>query len=1135
MAVTCASLATLLVAHHPILVAQSVDATHASPLVVFAEPGVRADLAPLSAGAAVTLEAIRSDPAVSGIRIGRAAPAAIAAALDARVLSVVVPPAHDASAVAAEAVIAFTGVDVKHNDEGMVSLYAQDDATDSEVAVVIQGADVLGSIRHGDETFKVHPLGDGLTAVYHYDTSQLRRHPPNRGEFMRKNERMHRHAPAAPPRDETGEPGAAADTGDVIDILVAYTPAARRAAGNIDTFIQFAVDNTHRIYRNSNIGLRLQLVHKYEASYTEHPSDMGADLDRLAWTSDTIVDGERWDPDGYMDEVHGLRDRYGADLVALITARPTNGTCGIAFIPDFGRYPDRNLGILGFSVTAWNCETSTNHTFAHELGHNQGALHDPDNSCNNPPCVLSTPPSLAYRYGRCNTAEGWSTTMSYGSNLEGSCRREIEYFSSPILNYRGTPTGDAARRDNRRVLLETARRVANYRQSKPPPPPPPPPTATSTHILPFVTPASKLQRQGFVRIINHSDRTGKVSISAIDDSGQRFGPVSLSLQARAAAHLNSHDLENGNPRKGLSGGVGDGSGNWRLVLRTDLAIEPLAYARTTDGFVTSMHEVAAETKEGANRYHVPFFNPGRNRNQVSRLRLINPGRSRADIKITGVDDSGRTPPSGSVGLTLGAGRARMLDAHQLENGGSGLSGRLGAGTGRWRLSVSANHPILVMSLLSLPSGHLTNLSRGQGDSAAMPPTTPVNQPDLVVQSPSVSDSHLNTGQSFTFSVTVRNRGSARSAATTLRYFRSSNATISSGDSPVGTDAVGGLSASGTSGESVELTAPSSAGTYYYGACVDSVSGEADTRNNCSTAVPVTVSSTGQPDLVVQSPSVSDSHLNTGQSFTFSVTVRNRGNARSAATTLRYFRSPDATISSGDSPVGTDAVGDLSASGTSGESAGLTAPSSAGTYYYGACVDSVSGEADTRNNCSTAVPVTVSTTGTNASYCNSGNATTPRYGAIARGWKGQYCDDGFGWGYSYELYDRDSAISRAESECRGLGLRGCVWVVTFTGCGAIAYGESSSRCGHWGGHGATRTAAEQHALSNCRIFYPYCRIPVGVGGSGAGEPPLAEAQSGSGITDSPFGASNPEARPEPEPSRQSDGGWVGSARGGTDGQ
>ena len=238
-------------------------------------------------------------------------------------------------------------------------------------------------------------------------------------------------------------------------------------------------------------------------------------------------------------------------------------------------------------------------------------------------------------------------------------------------------------------------------------------------------------------------------------------------------------------------------------------------------------------------------------------------------------------------------------------------------------------------------------------------------PDLVVQSPSVSNSTPTAGQAFILRVTVRNQGGSASAATTLRYYRSSDATISTRDTSVGTDRVDGLAAprtSGdkTSGESIRLNAPASAGTYYYGACVESVSGESNTNNNCSEGVRVTVEA--GPDLVVQPPAVSNSSPTAGQSFILRAIVRNQGGSAAAATTLRYYRSADATISTRDTPVGTDRVDGLAASRTSAEAITLTAPSSAGTYYYGACVESVSGESNTNNNCSTAVTVTVNETG-----------------------------------------------------------------------------------------------------------------------------------------------------------------------------
>ena len=211
------------------------------------------------------------------------------------------------------------------------------------------------------------------------------------------------------------------------------------------------------------------------------------------------------------------------------------------------------------------------------------------------------------------------------------------------------------------------------------------------------------------------------------------------------------------------------------------------------------------------------------------------------------------------------------------------------------------------------------------------------------------------------SATVRNQGPGDAKESVyLHYYSSADATIETSDTEVGSrDYVGFLDASETSDESIRLTAPSSPGTYYYGACVETVPDESDTGNNCSSAVEVTVGAAPAPDLVVESPTVSDSSPAAGNSFDLSATVRNQGTARSRSfTTLRYYRSTDATISARDTEVGTDSVGFLDASETSDESVRLTAPSSLGTYYYGACVDTVSNESDTENNCSSGVAVTV---------------------------------------------------------------------------------------------------------------------------------------------------------------------------------
>ena len=99
------------------------------------------------------------------------------------------------------------------------------------------------------------------------------------------------------------------------------------------------------------------------------------------------------------------------------------------------------------------------------------------------------------------------------------------------------------------------------------------------------------------------------------------------------------------------------------------------------------------------------------------------------------------------------------------------------------------------------------------------------------------------------SATVSNAGDGESAATTLRYHQSTDSAITNTDTVVGTDLVAALGATGSSSESVDLTAPSSPGTYYYGACVDAVADESDTTNNCSSSVQVTLPSNQSPVTV----------------------------------------------------------------------------------------------------------------------------------------------------------------------------------------------------------------------------------------------------------------------------------------------
>ena len=178
-------------------------------------------------------------------------------------------------------------------------------------------------------------------------------------------------------------------------------------------------------------------------------------------------------------------------------------------------------------------------------------------------------------------------------------------------------------------------------------------------------------------MINHSDEAGTVAVEGLDDSGTVHGPSMLSVPARGAAHFNSGDLERGNTAKGLSAGVGDGDGDWRLRFSSELDVDILGYIRTKDGFVTSMHDVA---ETSGTLLDVPIFNPASNASQRSKVRLVNSAGESNVVTIGGVDDAGNQGASDVV-VTLRPRAARTLWARDLEEGTTTQRARSGTERG----------------------------------------------------------------------------------------------------------------------------------------------------------------------------------------------------------------------------------------------------------------------------------------------------------------------------------------------------------------------------------------------------------------------------------------------------------------------
>jgi hypothetical protein len=245
-----------------------------------------------------------------------------------------------------------------------------------------------------------------------------------------------------PPSTQTAPPERAQTGVEVVDVLVAYTPALRANAGGTEATlaqIWMAIDETNAACAESDADVRLRLVHTVEVSYTES-GDLGTDLTRLR-----VLD------DGYMDEVGPLRDAHGADLVSLVVH--TGGGCGVAYIlpslsPLFAPY--------AFSVVRGDCAVS-NLTFAHELGHNFGCAHDHDNASS---------ALFDFSYGHRFTGDSgsqWRSIMAYFPGVR------IPRFSNPDVLYDGVATGVAGSGDdaanNALTLSLAAPTVAGFRDT----------------------------------------------------------------------------------------------------------------------------------------------------------------------------------------------------------------------------------------------------------------------------------------------------------------------------------------------------------------------------------------------------------------------------------------------------------------------------------------------------------------------------------------------------------------------------------------------------------------------------------------------------------------------------------------------
>jgi hypothetical protein len=315
------------------------------------------------------------------------------------------------------------------------------------------GVAMTATVRHEGRIYSIRRMRGGVHTLAVVEMSEERMPPEHAPmpSYLRRNDASSQDDPllrrgdASELRPAAGAgrepalvysapPDASAESDIVINLIVAYS--GRVASKYSDAgreLVALSIEEANQSFRNSNLGhVRLKLVHAYQTDYVEDAlhfehlwrfADMG---------------------DGYMEEIHGLREKYDADVAVLMVDDPSG--CGLA--TRVYANPDE-----AFAVVHHDCAFMS-YSVAHEIGHLIGARHEFNMD------KLMTP--FPYGHGYVNGTK-WRDIMSYKQSC-GGCPR-LPVWSSPRVMVSGERAGTAME-DNARVIAEQAARVSNFRASR---------------------------------------------------------------------------------------------------------------------------------------------------------------------------------------------------------------------------------------------------------------------------------------------------------------------------------------------------------------------------------------------------------------------------------------------------------------------------------------------------------------------------------------------------------------------------------------------------------------------------------------------------------------------------------------------
>lgn len=404
-----------------------------------------------------------------------------------------------------------------------------------EAMLVFRNGQVAGTVRLGKQAFVIEPAGIGGARVIETDPDQ-RPHtdplhvpaqepaqgpaiqpsvPPSSGSLTTVS-----HAPAI-------AAGGASPT--VINVLVAYTPAAASGVADIQSAISMGISYTNQVLINSGINTQINLVGVMQVNYAENGNGAVAILeDAQAGT-------------GGFAQVQAQRDAQSADLVSVWA--DFTDACGVAYqLDDADTNPTALEAPYGYNAISlsfgYACLTDG---VAHEIGHNLGAAHD--RYIDDPQDLLTS----RYNFGYVDINDQIRTIMSYPNactDIGLSCAI-VPYHSSPNLTYQGHVLGIADSlpnaADNVRRIGEISPYIAQFRSG-----------GTTTHTLSVAS-------------------VGMGSVTS-SPAGISCGTTCSAAFAAGSTVTLTAAPANGNTFTGWSGGGCSGTGTCTVIMTADTTV-----------------------------------------------------------------------------------------------------------------------------------------------------------------------------------------------------------------------------------------------------------------------------------------------------------------------------------------------------------------------------------------------------------------------------------------------------------------------------------------------------------------------------------------------------------------------------------